>query len=112
MKKSISLLGFCFVASIAFAQQNNDANKGLLYPEEKNIQITIDKSDFQAVASDDNTLVFNEMDVDNVVLENSHEYMHDAFRFDGDSFDYREGVYTLNEYVFNYEYEFLTSLNQ
>ncbi len=107
MKKSILILGFSLVGLIGFAQQNNAENLALLHSQEKNLQTTFEKSSLDLKLINNNVLVISDVDVVDDFSENDHELMHDAFKFKGDSFDYREGVYTLNDYVIQYEYDAL-----
>ena len=107
MKKSILILGFSLVGLIGFAQQNNAENNALLHQPEKNSQTTFENTSLDLKCIDNNVLVISDVDAVYDLRDNDHEFMHDAFRLDEDSFDYREGVYTLNEYVIQYEFEAL-----
>jgi hypothetical protein len=105
MKKSLLILGFGLVGLIGFAQQNNAENTALLHPQKKNSQATFENTSLDLKLINNNILVISDVDMISDFDNNDHELMHDAFKFEGDSFDYREGVYTLNEYVISYEYD-------
>ena len=107
MKKSILILGFSLVGLIGFAQQNNAEKTALLHQLEKNSQATFENTSLDLKLIDNNVLVISDVDGIYDLRDNDHEFMHDAFKLQDDAFDYREGVYTLNEYVFHYEYKAL-----
>lgn len=110
MKKSILILGFCLVGLIGFAQQNNAENNALLYQQEKNSQATFENTSLDLKLIDNNLLVISDVDEIYDLRENNHEFTHNTFKLEEDSFDFLEGVYTLNEYVIHYEFKALEEI--
>ena len=108
MKNTILVLGFLFVGLLGFSQQNNEGNIEILHQDEKNYKHSINNLDIKITLDDANTLVINNIEAKSSFENNTHEITHESFKVDENQFDYKEGVYTLNEYVINYKLELLT----
>ncbi|MEN8125018.1 MAG: hypothetical protein ABFR32_07780 [Bacteroidota bacterium] len=108
MKNTILVLGFLFVGFIGFSQQNNEGISEILHQDEKNYEQTINNLDLKIILDANNILVTNDLETKLNFENNTHEITHKSFKVEDNIFDYKEGVYTLNEYVINYKLEFLT----
>lgn len=110
MKKSLLIIGLSFVGFLGFAQQNNAKKTALLHTVEKNQKIRIENIGFAEKIKQDNVLIISEVDGFIAMEEAGHELMHNDFKFEGDSFDYREGTVTYKEYAINFEPDYLNTL--
>lgn len=108
MKNTILVLGFFFVGFIGFSQQINEESTKIFHKDQKIYERTINDSNIKIIINDINVLVINELEDKKFFENNIHEITHDSFKADENQFDYKEGVYTLNEYVINYKPEFIT----
>ena len=109
MKNTILVLGFLFVGLIGFSQQNNEGIIEILHQDEKNYEQSVNDLDIKITLDNTNVLVVNSLVNRSNFESNTHEMTHESFKINDNHFDYREGVYTLNEYVINYKLEFINS---
>ncbi len=109
MKNTILVLGFLFVGLLGFSQQNNEGITEILHQDEKNYEQSVNDLDIKITLDDSNVLVINSLVNRSNFENNTHEMTHESFKMNNNQFDYREGVYTLNEYVINYKLESLSS---
>ncbi|MEN8186906.1 MAG: hypothetical protein ABFR05_07235 [Bacteroidota bacterium] len=105
MKNKLFFLSFSLIGLFAFAQQTTNVHLDKRIENENIIP-----GELISISINDNVLVLSEIDEENILKNNTHEFRHDAFRVDESQMGFNKGVYTLNDYAYNYTEETLINV--